>query len=373
MKDQQQLLYRIALTMIPGVGSVLAKNLISYCGSEEAVFRQKKKLLEKIPEVGPKTAAVISRHDPFSMAEKEVEFILKHKIKTYFYLDKDFPQRLKHCHDSPILLYFKGEANLNKPRMISLVGTRTPTEYGKMVSDILVDQLAAFEVTIVSGLAYGIDIHAHRAALRNNMPTIGVVAHGLDRLYPGSHRSTAVRMIEDGGIITEYPSGTNPDRENFPSRNRIVAGMCDAVVVIEAPAKSGALITADIAQSYDRDVFAIPGRIDDPFSIGCNKFIMQNRAALITSADDIAYLMGWDNEAEGSTKNIKGTQQQQLFFELNTEETVIMELLKEHEKLDIDLIMLKAKIPFSKLSGVLLGLEMKGAIRSLPGKVYQRI
>lgn len=368
MENKETLRNQIALTLLPNVGPVLARNLVSYCGGIDAVFKQKQSHLQKIPEIGPATAAKIAKQVVFARADQEMEFIEKHKVQALFYLDPDFPQRLKHCHDSPVMLYYKGNTNLNKQKVIAIVGTRSATEYGKNVTEKLIEQLTAFDVLIVSGLAYGIDIFAHRAALKEGLSTIGVMGHGLDRLYPGDHRNTAKKMLEQGGLLTEFPSQTNPDRENFPKRNRVVAGMCDAVVVIEAGAKGGALITADIAHSYSRDVFAVPGRLDDPFSVGCNKLIRINKAALLTSANDIAYLMGW--EKEGEISSAKKIVQQQLFIELTSEEQILVDVLKLHGKLSIDALTINAKIPFSKLSVLLLQLEMKNVVKSLPGKVF---
>jgi DNA processing protein len=241
--------YRIALTLLPGVGAVNAKTLVSYCGSVEAVFKQKKSLLEKIPNIGPLTSESILKQDVFDRAEKEIAFIHKNKITPLFYLDAEYPSRLKNCDDSPALLYFKGNADLNVQKVIAIVGTRNSTQYGKRVCENLIEGFAAFNITVISGLAYGIDITAHKLALKNNLPTVGVLAHGLDRIYPGIHSDTAEKMLDNGGLITEFMSETKPYRENFPSRNRIVAGMVDAVIVVESALKGGALITAEIANS----------------------------------------------------------------------------------------------------------------------------
>lgn len=371
MKPTDELKYRIALSLLPNVGPVLARNLVSYCGSVEAVFKQKLKALEKIPEIGPKTAEKIKKHSLFARADEEVEFILKHNIQTFFYLDDNYPQRLKHCHDAPILLYFKGNVDVNKSRIIAIVGTRNASDYGKNITDKLIEELATLDVTIVSGLAYGIDIHAHRAALKVDIPTIAVMAHGLDRIYPSQHRSTAAKMLKCGGLLTEYPSNTNPDRENFPSRNRIVAGICDAVIVIEAAKKGGALITADIAHSYSRDVFAVPGRLDDQYSEGCNNLIKINRAALITSAADVSYLMGWERAANLQNESVSKAIQKQLFVDLNVDEEALVKILEHNSKADIDSLAMDLQWPFTKLSSVLLGMEMKGLLKALPGKKYQ--
>jgi len=360
--------HRIALTLIPEVGPILARTLVSYCGSVEAVFSRKPANLERIPGIGPVTAASIAGHKSFARAEKEVAFIRKYRIKPLFFLDDDYPVRLKNCEDAPILLYEKGEANLNAPRMIAVVGTRNVTDYGKELTEQLVKDLAPHQVTLVSGMAYGVDILAHKFCLKYNIPTIGVMAHGLDRIYPGLHKPVAEKMVKDGALLTEYMSGTNPDRENFPSRNRIVAGMCDATVVIESGVKGGALITADIANSYNRDVFAFPGRVTDEYSLGCNELIRQNKAMLVQTAGEIARVMNWETDAKP-----KKPKQLQLLHELKEEEKILVGILQSGGKSDIDTITLKASMPVSKVSSTLLNLEFAGILKSLPGKMYELI
>ena len=263
------------------------------------------------------------------------------------------------------MLYYKGNADLNNRKVISIVGTRKATEYGKQFCAELIQHLQTHQTLIVSGLAYGIDICAHKESVKNNLPTVGVLAHGLDDLYPGQHRSTADKMIENGGLLSDYISGTNPDRENFPKRNRIVAGMCDAVVVVEAGITGGALITAEIANSYSRDVFALPGRIGDPFSAGCNKLIKINKAALIESYADISYLLGWQQE------EVKAAKQAKLFLDLTEEELLLVNYLKEKGNLPIDELCYATNLSMSKASGLLLNLEFNGVVKTLPGKVYQ--
>lgn len=361
-------IHRIAITLIDGVGDVLARQLISYCGSPEAVFREKKRVLEKIPDIGPKTAAAISAFRDFSVAERELLFIRKHGIQMYYYLDEDYPTRLKHCHDAPVLLYFKGTASLKHPRMVAIVGTRNATDYGKNFTQQLVEELGGMKATVVSGLAYGIDITAHKACVTKGIETIGVIAHGLDRIYPAVHTPTARKMTEHGGLLTEFISGADPDRENFPKRNRIIAGLCDAVVVVEAAKKGGALITADIANSYNRDVFALPGRVTDSHSEGCNKLIKSNKAALIQSGADIRYIMGWDDE-----ENSKKVIQKQLFAEISDEEKIIMNILDSGEAKGIDELMIESGQSHSKTAALLLNLEFSGLVKCLPGKLFQRI
>ncbi len=368
MNKEDQILYQIALTMIPNVGPVLARILLSYCGSLEAIFKQKAAQLEKIPEIGPVTARSIARQKIFHLAEVELNNVLRKNIKVLFYLDEAFPFRLKQCFDAPILLYFKGEIDFNTHRYLGIVGTRNATEYGKHLTEKLVKECAEKNIVVVSGLAYGIDICAHKSALKSGIPTVGVLAHGLDRIYPPEHTEVANEMINKGGLLTEYPFTTQPDRENFPSRNRIVAGLCDAIVVVEAAEKGGALITADIANSYSRDVFAFPGRANDPYSLGCNKFIRDNRAALISGHADLFRMMSWDEEKNGKKKN----QQQQLFVELSAEEEIIMKVIT-HEKRDIDSIAIEVAMPMSKVSSLLFALEMKGVIKAFPGKQFVQV
>ncbi len=359
-------IHRIALTLIDGVGDVLARQLVSYCGSVEAIFREKKRLLEKIPEIGPKTAAAITRFRDFKRAEQELTFIKKHGITTCFYSDDDYPVRLKQCYDGPILLYYKGTDSLCSNRMVAIVGTRNATPYGKDFTHHLVDELAAMKATVVSGLAYGIDITAHKACVQREIPTIGVLAHGLDRIYPQSHKPVATRMTQCGGLLTEHPSGTGPDKENFPRRNRIIAGLCDAVVVVEAASRGGALITAEIANSYNRDVFALPGRIGDTYSEGCNNLIKSHKAALIQSAEDLRYIMGWDD-----TPKKKAAKQQSLFVELSPDEKLLFEFITSHQPADIDSIVINSGMQASKVAALLLNMEFSGVVRCLPGKRYE--
>ena len=364
--DKKELLYNIAITLIPDIGDARAKILIACCGSAEAVLKEKYQKLLKIPGIGTFVAKAVSSAKILDRAEDELEFVLRHKISPLFFTDPGFPARLKHAEDSPILLYYKGNADLNASRIIAIVGTRNASDYGKNLCRTLVEDLSTMNVLVVSGLAYGIDITAHRCALDNEMNTVGVLAHGLDRIYPSVHTSTAKKMITRGGLLTDFPSQTNPDRENFPKRNRIVAGMSDGIVVVEAGAKGGALITAGLGNSYNRDVFAFPGRIGDPFSEGCNNLIKTNRAALIQSAKDIEYIMGWEEK-----KKTGRTIQKQIFTELGPEEQVLFNLLREKGKIGIDELTLLSGMPMSKAAANLLTLEFAGLIRSLPGKIYE--
>jgi DNA processing protein len=360
------LIYKIALTLIPGVGSVNGKSLVAYCGGVKAVFMEKKRALLKIPGIGEQTVNALANHNVFGRAEEELSFIEKNNIAPLFYLDKEYPVRLKQCHDSPLLLYYKGTADLNVSKVVAMVGTRKATEYGRDMCRKIIEGLVEHNALIVSGLAYGIDTWSHKAALDTKLETVGVLGHGLDRIYPFANRSLAEKMAETGGLLCEYMSNTMPDRENFPMRNRIIAGMSDAVVVVEAGASGGALITAEIANSYNRDVFAVPGRLGDPHSEGCNKLIKINKAALIQSAKDISYLLNWDE-----LKVQKKTIQRQLFLELTPDEEIIVNVLKERGDLDIDTLLIESKILPAKAASILLNMEFEGILRCLPGKVYR--
>jgi DNA processing protein len=361
----EQLLYKIGLTLIPGVGDIGGKKLVAYCGGPEAVFREKRRQLEKIPGIGPQTIDNIVKQNVLLRAEEEIAFIEKRNIRPLFYLDKDYPKRLQHCADSPMLVYYKGSANLNQQRIIGIVGTRNASDYGKHFCERIVEELIPDQVIIVSGLAYGIDSCAHRASLKYGIPTVGVLAHGLDRIYPYSNKGMSEKMIENGGLLTEFMSQTNPDRENFPRRNRIVAGMIDALIVVESAKRGGALITAEIANSYSRDVFAVPGRIGDTYSEGCNYLIRINKAALLESAANIRYLMGWNQQSSSVSAQTK------LFKEFTEDEQKIMDIFGQEKECGIDEIMLRSEFPASKLAGVLLTLEFDGIIVALPGKKYK--
>ena len=362
---QEELKYQIALTLIPGIGSIAAKKLIAYCGGAEAVFKQKKSHLLKIPSIGEKVATTILSSDYIEAAEKEMEFMERNSIEAHYYLSKSYPQRLLHCEDGPIILYAKGNMNLNPDRVISIVGTRKATVKGKDFCNQLIDDLSVYNPTIVSGLAYGIDITAHKAALKNNLSTIGVLACGLDEIYPKSHFSTVEKMKYNGGVVSDYKSNTKLFPAQFAERNRIVAGMADAIIVIESSEKGGSLITADLGNDYNRDVFAVPGRPSDSQSTGCNRLIKQNKAALIESAKDIEYIMGWEKKEKSVNK------QTQLFVELSSGEQNIFDLLKQGEKKSIDEISLSTHLPMSQTASILLSLEFKGVVRSLPGKMYE--
>ena len=367
MKNREQL-HQIALTFLEGIGGVTAKSLISYCGGVEAIFQTPKRQLIKIPGVGPKTAAIILQHqEALEKAHREMEFIHKHQIQTIFYFDDAYPERLKNCSDAPVLLYFKGDTNLNIPHIISIVGTRNATPYGKQICEQLVEGLKPFNVLVVSGLAYGIDYAAHNACVKNQMATVGVLGHGLDRIYPAQHRSLAKKMLANGGLLTEFPSETNPDSKNFPRRNRIIAGMTDATIVVETGNKGGSIITAYLAQSYNREVLAFPGRINEPYSMGCNQLIKKNVAKLIESAEDIVFQLGWEESA-----NAPKLVQKALLVELNDTEQTLVNILKENRSgISIDKLYQSSKMSETAVAACLLQLEMKNLVQSMPGKRYR--
>jgi DNA processing protein len=361
----KELIYRIGITQIPLIGDVKAKQLISYCGSAEAVFKEKKQNLIKIPEIGEITAEAIIGQDVLKRAEEEVAFIEKNNITTLYYLDKEYPLRLKQCDDSPILLYYKGNTNLNADRIIAIVGTRNATLYGKKMTEELVQGLQSTGSLIISGLAFGIDVTAHRAALDAGLATVGVVAHGHDTLYPPEHTNISKRMLEQGGILTEFMNGTIPNKENFPKRNRIIAGLSDAVVVVESKESGGALITADIAVSYNREVMAYPGKAEDYASRGCNNLIQRNKAYLVQSSNDVIEYLAWKDKI--APKKV----QQELFHNLSTEETAIVNVLKNNAApMYIDDLAIQSRLTPGNLSAHLLSLEFAGILKSLPGKMY---
>ncbi len=361
----EDLLYQIGISLIPGIGVVNAKKLIAYCGGAEAVFRESKSNLLKIPGMGTRLVNNILSQNVLHRAEDEIDFIIKNDITPLYYKDETFPQRLLNCYDHPIMLYYKGTADLNAKRIIAIVGTRRATAYGRERVKEIVADLKEKEVLIISGLAYGIDSIAHRSAVQNEIPTVGVLGHGLDRLYPAENRKLADKMIVNGGLLTEYISLTNPDRENFPKRNRIVAGMSDAILVAESDKRGGAVITAEMGNSYNRDVFAIPGKAGDKFSRGCNFLIKTNKALLAETAEDIAYIMGWDD------KKINKKQQLELFVNLSEQEKLLTELLEEYGETGIDKLVIKSGLSSSQVAAALLNLEFNGMITSLPGKIYK--
>jgi DNA processing protein len=354
--------HQIALTLIPKVGCVLARNLVSYCGGVEEVFKAKKSELIKIPNIGEQLAKSILGSEVMLKAEAEIKFLDRYGIQSHFYLDKNYPSRLKHYDDMPVMLYYKGNAPLNHGRIVSIVGTRTPTEQGKLFTKQLIEDLQKYNVLIASGLAYGIDGAAHRACVEHKVPTIGVLGHGLKTVYPPEHNDLAKEMVTNGGLLTEHCSETEIRREHFPMRNRIIAAMCDAVVVVETGIKGGSMISAYQANEYNKDVFAVPGRLKDPFSKGCNHLIKTHKASLLESADDIAYLLRWDKT--------KPTVQAQLFVELSTEEQEVYNILKTREVSHLEQLIAESGKSTSVINVLLLEMEFKGVIKSLAGRRF---
>jgi len=361
------LIYQIALTLIKNVGSVTAKYLLAHFGTPEAIFAASEVQLMQVDGLGSFKAGEILRTNALKLAAEQLEFLDKHQIRVLFYTEPDYPQRLKDCSDAPVLLYYKGTADLNHQRIVSIVGSRMASPYGQMLCQQLVSLLHDYDVLVVSGLAYGIDVAAHRQSLLHHIPTVGVLGHGLDRIYPAAHRQTADAMLKNGGLLTEFPLNSIPEKANFPRRNRVIAGLADVVVVVEAAIKGGALITAGIADSYHRDVFAFPGRTTDEYSQGCNFLIKTNRAGMISQAKDLVYYMGWEPVEPVETLVEKAVPENIFGIEMT-----LVKLLKQ-APLGIDELGLKAGIQQSKLALHLLSLEMKGVLISLPGKIYQLI
>jgi len=358
------LIYKIGLSLLKGIGPVLAKNMISYCGSAEAVFAEKKSKLLKVPGVGEGVVDFIDE-EILSEAEEELAFVEKNGLSIAYYLDKDFPQRLNHFINTPMLLYYRGNIDFNPEKSIALVGTRMATGYGKDFCAELIETLKPLGVTIVSGLAYGIDVASHKAALKNDLPTIGVLGHALDTIYPAQHYNVAQKMMSNGGVVSQFDSKTLFQKTNFPERNRVIAAMSDATIVVESALKGGSMITADLATAYNRDVFAYPGRSSDKYSSGCNQLIKNGQAHMIESAADLVRVMHWEEQAK--PKKV----QKQLFIELDPEEQRIIESLTDKESLMIDELIGLCQMPNSLMAMHILQLEMKGLVRSLPGNRIQ--
>lgn len=359
----------IALTLCPGIGHIGAKRLLDGMGSAVELFRRRTELPDLLPQANAAVIEALNAPWAFARAEQEVRFAEKNHIACLTLEDDAYPSRLRECEDAPAVLFFKGAANLNRLRVVSMVGTRRATEYGKQFCrDFLHDlSLLCPDALVVSGLAYGIDIHAHRAALANHLPTVAVLAHGLDRIYPYVHRKTAIDMLAEGGLLTEFLTETAPDRFNFVSRNRIVAGMSDATIVVESAEKGGSLITAGLAEGYHRDCFALPGRIGDAASRGCNRLIRDNRAALVQSAEDFAQAMGWMPDTQAPQPVAV---QRSLFPELTEEEARVVGVLSQRGDLHINVLTVATDIPVSRMSALLFGLEMKGVLKAMVGGVY---
>jgi DNA processing protein len=361
--------HKIALGLIPRIGDINARKLVSHFGSVEAIFHEPYRSFLNIPGIGSGIAKYISDHAYLETAEKEAEYVTKNNIKTYFYLDSDYPYRLRQCDDSPVVFFFRGNCNLDASKILSIVGTRNATTRGRELCEKIIEGLATGhpDLIIVSGLAYGIDIASHKAALANNLQTIGVLAHGFKTTYPAIHASTARAMISKGGLVTDFLSDALPERNNFLKRNRIIAGLADATLVIESGVKGGALITADIANSYNRDVFAVPGRPDDQWSAGCNSLIRNNKASLTECSDDIEYFLNWKPEKSQTAV------QRTLFSDLDDNEKLIYEMLSREGEQTIDIICRSLGIPVYKLSSLLLQMEFKGLLKCSPGNLYRTV
>ena len=373
MMTEQEILYAIAFSFVPRLNLVNRKMLLETMGSFTEIFEQRQNLKEFIPHANKETLEALALMDThLKRAEEELAFAKAGHIQCVGYNDEAYPARLRECPDAPTLLYYRGSAPLNGQHIVSMVGTRQITAYGKDLCQQFVKELKKLcpDTLIVSGLAYGVDIHCHRAALEQGMDTIGVLAHGLDQIYPRFHRDTAVQMVQHGGLLTEFPSRSTAEKLHFVQRNRIVAGMADATIVVESAKKGGSLITAEISEDYGRDVFAFPGRVGDTYSEGCNLLIKSNRAGLITSAEDFVKAMGWETECN-LRKQVSEGLQQELFPDLTDEEQRIVKALSGTESKQINILSVETALPISKLTSLLFGLEMKGVVRLLSGGCYR--
>ncbi len=363
---QSELYHTLALLQVEGVGDVTAKKLIQHCGNATEVFASKKSHLQKIDGIGSVVIKNLQDKSVFAKAEAELQFIAQENIFTTYFQEEDYPERLKNCYDSPILLFQAGNINLQNKRIISIVGTRQITTYGIEFTKKLIEEIAPLNPIIVSGFAYGVDIYAHQMAMECGLQTIGVLAHGLNQIYPKVHKKHMAKMEQNGGFLTEFWSSSNPDKENFIKRNRIVAGISEATIVIESAEKGGSLVTANLANDYNRDVFAVPGRTTDKYSQGCNNLIKTQRANLLTSAADLVYILNWELQRE-SQKVV----QKQLFVTLTHEEQIIYDYLQKTGKEMMDIIALECDFPIYRISSILLNMELKGVIRPLPGKMFE--
>lgn len=358
--------YQIALTQLFGFGPIRTKQLLQSVENEEVIFNTPLKKLSQNTGISHDLLKKMNREEALVKAKKIFDDIQKNQIDYIFYTDPEYPRRLKQCEDAPLVLYMKGKMDFNNSRFVAVVGTRDASEYGKRICKELVQQFIGTNIIVVSGMAYGIDITTHQLCLQYEVGTIGVMAHGLEIVYPQMHRSTAGKMLVNGGLISEYPPYTKPDRENFPMRNRIVAGMCDATIVVESKLKGGSLITADLANDYNRDVFAYPGNIFDENSEGCNLLIANNKAHLIRNGEDFLKKMGWD-------LTVKNPVQRSIFPDLSDEEKEIVQLLQQTGQMNVDTLALQLEMPSSKLSVLLFQLEMNGLVTSVPGNRCQLV
>ena len=362
---KEELLAVLRLQSTPKIGDILAKKLINTAGSATQVFKESKNTLLKIDGIGTQLASLILNEEYLKKAASELNYLEKTNTSYIYYLDTDYPEKLKHCIDAPILLFKDGNIDLNNQKVISIVGTRNITSYGRTFCEELISDLKKHNPIIVSGFAYGVDICAHTNAFKNNLQTIAVLAHGLDEIYPKTHKKHIHKTNENGGFLTEFWHTERPLRENFLKRNRIVAGISQATIVIESAEKGGSLVTADIANSYNKDVFAVPGRINDPYSKGCNSLIKNNKAHLLNNADDIVTMLNWDLE-----KTPKPTQTT-LFVSLNNEEQKVYDYLQKNGKELLDVIALDCHLPTYQLSSILMQMELKGVVKPHPGKMFE--
>ncbi len=364
-QDKPDLRDCLALWAVPGIGSMMSKRIISYAGGIKGLFNRKDAELQRIPGVGQVLADAIRADDYYRHADEMMEFAEKFNISILTWYDKDYPERLKACEDSPLVIFVKGQRIDSNKKYLSMVGTRSATQRGQAFCRELVEAVSRSysDVCVVSGLAYGIDVAAHKACIEFGVPTYGVLAHGLDTIYPTAHRDIAAEMVKTGGLVTEFFPKTVPDKTNFVRRNRIIAGLCDATIVVESDVKGGSLITAELANSYSRDVFALPGRPADKFSSGCNKLIKTNQAHLVESFADVEYILGWNTKPKPV--------QRSLFVELDAESQKIYDALQDGE-LTIDEICRNTGMTMPKVSSLLLTMELNGVVRGMPGKLYAR-
>ncbi|MBD0831167.1 DNA-processing protein DprA [Aestuariibaculum sediminum] len=364
--QETNLLYALALQHVPNIGDITAKRLIAHCGSPEAVLNERKQNLLKIDGVGHVMIKHLFNTNHLKAAEEELRFIYDNRIKLSYFQDAEYPEKLKQCIDAPIVLFETGSIQLKNRKIISIVGTRKITSSGTAFCEQLVEALAIYNPVVVSGFAYGTDITAHKAAIKHNLQTIGCLAHGLNQIYPKVHKKFMIPVEENGGFLTDFWSSDTFDRNNFLKRNRIIAGLSEATIVIESAEKGGSLVTADIANSYNRDVFAVPGRPTDVQSSGCNNLIKQHKAHMLTTPFDIPYILNWQIKDP-----VKPTIQKQLFVELNTDEKTIYNFLHSSGKQQLDIIALRCNIPIYKVASILLNMELKGVVRPLPGKLFE--
>lgn len=363
---ENDLLYTLALQHVPNIGDITAKRLINHCGSAELVLKEKKQNLLKIDGIGSVILSDLFKTHHLIEAEKEIEFIKTNNIKATYFKDDNYPEKLKHCIDGPLLLFQSGNINLKNQHIISIVGARKITTNGIAFCESLIDKLAPYNPIIVSGYAYGTDITAHKSAIKHNLQTIACLAHGLNTIYPKVHKKYMADMEKNGGFFTDFWSTDSFDKNNFLKRNRIIAGLSEATIVIESAEKGGSLVTADIATSYNRDVFAVPGRITDSQSVGCNNLIKYQKSHMLTTPLDVPYILNWQLE-----DNKKPAIQKQLFVELNPSEKIIYNYLKQNEKQQLDVIAINCELPIFKVASILLTMELKGVIRPLPGKLFE--